>query len=223
MHNDPCMNEPERDAEVVREPERAEVLMHPLRRRILGAARRPGSAAELARRLDLKPQKVNYHVQRLAEHGFLRLVEERRAGNIVEKVYESTAVSYVLATDVLGELAPRPEEAARGTAARWLALQAQAEVELGEVLVRAEGGSGTVPTYALEAEFRFETAEQGLVFARAVRELFEAVVAKYTSPLRTESGAGGPGQPYRLLLGCYPVPGEDTDAEQGDTGERSAD
>ena len=211
------MQSKERGTEVVSEPERAEVLLHPLRRRILAAARRPGSSADLARRLELKPQNVNYHVQRLAAHGFLRLVEERRAGNIVEKVYESTAVSYVLATDVLGELSPRAIEAPRGTAARWLALQARAEAELGEVMRRTGAGSTRVPTYALESEFRFETAEQGLVFARAVRELFEAVVTQYTSPLRTESGSSGAGQPYRLILGCYPVPTDETDGEQGET------
>ena len=200
------MNPSGESIEVIGERERAEVLMNPLRLRILEAAREPGSAAELARRLGLKAQKVNYHVQRLAEHGFLRVVEERRAGNVVETVYASTAESYVLSSDVLGGLSPRAMGADMVTAARWLALQARAEAELGEV-VRSEAGTGRpVHAFSMDAEFRFETAEQRALFARAARELFMAVVSKYTSPAWDEAGEPGAGRPYRLLLGCYPIP-----------------
>lgn len=192
---------------MVDDRERAVVLMHPLRLRILEAAREPGSAAELARRLELKPQKVNYHVQRLAEHGFLRLVSERRAGNVVEKVYGATAGSYVLASNVLGSLSPRTTDDDMLTAARWLALQAQAEIELGQVVGGSTDPGEVAPTISMEAELRFETPDQRQVFARAVRELFLAVVSKYASPTETEAGEPGPGRPYRMLLGVYPLPG----------------
>jgi DNA-binding transcriptional ArsR family regulator len=200
------MTESAQSFEVVGERDRAEVLMHPLRLRILEAARVPGSASELARRLGTKPQKVNYHVQRLAEHGFLRLVEERRAGNVVEKVYAATAESYVLASDVLGGLSPRTLDTDMVPAARWLALQARAEAELGEAMQAASETGQGVPTFTMDADFRFETAEQRALFARAVRELFQAIVSKYTLPTWTETGETGPGRRYRLLLGCYPAP-----------------
>lgn len=180
--------------------------MHSVRLRILEAAREPGSAAELARRLEEKPQKVNYHVQRLAAQGFLRLVEERRVGNVVEKVYGATAASYVLASDVLGGLSPRALEGDLEPAARWLALQARAEAELGEVLQRSVPAGRPVDTFSLDAELRFETNEQRELFARAVRELLPAIVSKYASPAWTETGEPGPGRPYRLLLGCHPIP-----------------
>lgn len=194
---------------VIEERERAEVLMNPLRLRILEAARTPGSAAELARRLDETPQKVNYHVGRLAEHGFLRKVDERRAGNVVETVYGSVAERYVVASAILGSLSPQPEEVEPWTAARWLALQARAEHELGRAFRRAETAGQSVPTFSMDAEFRFETAEQLTLFTRAVQELFHATISKYTSPAVTESGEPAPGRPYRLILGCYPVPERD--------------
>lgn len=197
--------------EVVGDRDRAEVLMHPLRLRILEAAREPGSAAELARRLELKPQKVNYHVQRLAEHGFLRLVSERRAGNVVEKVYGATAESYVLGSSVLGGLSPRAKDGDMVTAARWLALQSQAEAELGEVMQGSPDEGEVAPTIAMDAEIRFESADQREVFERAVRELFHAVVSKYASPAETESGEPGQGRPYRMLLGVYPLPEHESD------------
>lgn len=201
-----CMNQSAQSFEVVGERDRAEVLLHPLRLRILEAAREAGSASELARRLEAKPQKINYHVQRLAAHGFLRLVEERRAGNVVEKVYVATADSYVLASDVLGGLSPRTADTDMVPAARWLALQARAEAELGEVVRTASESGQGIPTFTMDADFRFETAEQRALFARAVRELFQAIVVKYTLPAWTESGEAGAGRRYRLLLGCYPIP-----------------
>lgn len=200
------MNATERSVEIVDERSRAEVLLHPLRLRILEAARTPGSAAELARRLDLKPQKVNYHVGRLADHGFLRKVEERRAGNVVETVYASGAEHYVLASTVLGELSPRASDVEAVEAARWLSLQVRAEEELGAVLRAASSSGSPVPTLSMDAELRFESAEQRALFARAVRELFLAVVSKYASPAHESDGSPGAGQPHRLVLGCYPIP-----------------
>lgn len=190
---------------MIEERDRAEVLMHPLRARILEAARDPGSAAELARRLDETPQKVNYHVRRLAEHGYLQLTDERSAGNVVEKVYRSVAESYVLASSVLGGLSPRTEDTDRSTASGWLALQARAETELAEITRRWATPSGVVHAFTMDAEFRFETSEERSLFARALRELLTALVSKYTSPAYAEDGTPGAGRPYRLLLGCYPV------------------
>lgn len=220
------MTKPKQAVEVVDARERAEVLMHPLRLRVLEAARTPGSAAQLARRLDLTPQRVNYHVGRLAEHGFLEKVEERRAGNVVETVYGATAESYVLASGVLGGLAPGAVPAESLTAARWLGLQARAEAELGEVFRRAASTGRSVPTISLDAEIRFETAEQQARFARALRELVMAVVSKYTSPARTAEGEPGSGHPFRLLVGCYPIPEPSAVAGgdgAGEAGEDSSD
>lgn len=195
-----------REIDVVLDRDRAALILHPLRLRILEVARIPASAAGLARRLGLKPQKVNYHVRRLEEAGFLRAVEERRAGNIVETVYVATAESYVLASSVLGGLSPSATDATRVTVGRWLGLQARAEVELAEVLEAAGEETRALGALAMDAEFRFETAEQRKVFGRAVRELFAAVVTRYVSPLTTPEGDPGPGRPYRMILGCYPVP-----------------
>ena len=198
-----------RDIEIVGERTRAEVLLHPLRLRVLEAARTPSSSAELARRLEVSPQKVNYHVRRLEAHGFLRKVEERRAGNLVEKVYGATARSYVLASEVLGGLAPKAALADVVTASHWLALQARAETELGAVLDEAGvgGSDGALATLSMDAELRFESAEQRATFARALREVVTAVVSKYASPARTAAGDGAAGRPYRLILGVYPLPG----------------
>jgi DNA-binding transcriptional ArsR family regulator len=93
------------ELESVRDPRRAAVLMHPLRLRILSLARSPASATELAGRLRLPRQKVNYHVRELARARFLRRAGQRRKRNLIERCYRATARAYVLAPDVLGPLA----------------------------------------------------------------------------------------------------------------------
>jgi DNA-binding transcriptional ArsR family regulator len=198
------MHTPIHEVELVAERERAQFLLHPLRLRIMEAAREPASAAGLARRLDLKPQKVNYHVRRLSDLGFLRVVEERRAGNVLETVYVASARSYVLASGVLGPLAPVLSDDGV-TAGRLLALHARAEAELGAVMAGAGSGGSTLGALALDEEFRFETAQQRAVFTRAVRDLFSAVVRKYTSPAAPVEGPAT-GRRYRMILGCYPLP-----------------
>lgn len=186
--------------------DRVAVLLHPLRLRILESARTPGSAADLARRLGLTPQRVNYHVRKLAEHGFLEKLEERRAGNVVETVYGATAERYVLASAVLGGLAPDRVTGDSLTAARWLWLQARAEAELAEVFRQSASSGHPVPAISMDAEVRFETREQGARFARALREAVMGVVEEHASPSRTVEGDAAPGQPFRLLVGCYPIP-----------------
>jgi DNA-binding transcriptional ArsR family regulator len=207
MYKDECMNATTaRTIEVVGQRDRVEVLMHPLRLRILESARVPASAAELARRLALTPQRVNYHVHRLAEHGFLEKVEERRAGNVVETVYGATAERYVLASTVLGGLAPDRTTGERLTAARWLWLQSRAEAELAEVFRQSAASGRPVPAISMDAEVRFETREQGARFAGALREAVMSVVEEHTSPALTSQGSAASGQLFRLVVGCYPVP-----------------
>ena len=191
--------------DVVDDLRRAEVLLHPLRLRVVESARDPASAAELARRLDETPQKVNYHVRRLADHGFLEAVEERRVGHVVETVWRATASFYVLGSGLLGPLAPPVEGPGEGTALRWLGIQARAEAELGPQLRRAAASGRVVPAFTLDEEFRFETPAQRATFARAIRDLFRAAVSKYTT--RPASGAAeAKGRSYRLVVGSYPLP-----------------
>src|SRR5262249_9075960 len=84
------------DVAVIEEPAAAEASLDPIRARILAALAEPGSAARLAARLGLPRQKVNYHLKELERHGLVELAEERRKGNVTERVYRATAASYVI-------------------------------------------------------------------------------------------------------------------------------
>lgn len=193
--------------EPVADRERAELLLHPLRQQILRHSAEPRSASEVARILDLPAQKVNYHVRTLVDAGFLRPAGERRRRNLVEKRYRASARSYLLVPAVLGEMAADP---ARGgdavSAGHLLGLSARLQAELSEVLVRSGADPRRVPSLALDAELRFTSAEQRAAFAGALREAVLRVVEEHSAPAVASDGGPAPGEPYRLLVGCHPIP-----------------
>ena len=82
------------DVAVIEEPAAAEASLDPIRARILAALAEPGSAAMLAARLGLARQKANYHLKELERHGLVELAEERRKGNVTERVYRAAAASF---------------------------------------------------------------------------------------------------------------------------------
>src|SRR2546430_17402273 len=96
------------DGAVIEEPAAAEGPLDPIRARILAALAMPGSAAMLAARLGPPRQKANYHLKELERHGLVELAEERRKGNVTERVYRATAASYGISPTALAAVRPDP-------------------------------------------------------------------------------------------------------------------
>jgi len=212
--------------EAIDDSGRAELLLDPLRQRILAEAREPSTAAEIARRLDLPAQNVNYHVRTLVEAGFLRPAGEGRKRNLVEKRYRASARSYVIVPRVLGEVGSTgPSEADRFSASHLMSLGARLVEEVA-AWFREEGGAGeNVPTLSIDTELRFASSEQRAAFAEALQEAVTGVVGRFSDPARYAGGGARQGRPYRLLVGCYPVPDppddDVNDAPDGDGEEES--
>jgi hypothetical protein len=59
---------------------------------------------------------------------------------------------------------------------------------------------------SLNTALRFETAEQRAAFAAALTAALTDVIAQHSTPFTAVAGGSGAGQPFRLLLGCYPIP-----------------
>jgi DNA-binding transcriptional ArsR family regulator len=197
--------EAETDVLTVSSGRRAGTLLHPLRQRLLALFRQPASAAELARRLNLPRQRVNYHVRALEKAGFLRPAGRRRRRNMIEQRYVATARAFVLSPSILGPVgADWRDISDTGSADYLLALaeQVRADVERAS----AEAAGERVATLALKSQFRFESPAQRTEFAQAVREAVVGVIARHSSPNRMEDGRPGRGRPHRLVLACYPVP-----------------
>jgi DNA-binding transcriptional ArsR family regulator len=186
---------------------RAAAILHPLRQRILESLAEPDSAAGLARRLHLPRQRLNYHVRELARAGLLRRAGRRRKRNMIEQCYVATARGYALSPELLGRLGADPGTVKdRFSAAYLIALAAQLQAELGRASREAAAQGKRLTTLSINSEFRFESAEQRARFARALEAAVVDVIGRFASPAQREDGSAGAGRPYRLILGCYPVP-----------------
>jgi DNA-binding transcriptional ArsR family regulator len=86
---------------VIEAPAAAEASLDPMRARLLAELAEPASATVLAARVGLARQKVNYHLRALERHGLVELVEERRKGNVTERMMRATAASYVISPTAL--------------------------------------------------------------------------------------------------------------------------
>ena len=190
-----------RALEAVASARRASAILHPLRSRLLSMAREPASATELARKLGLPRQRVNYHVRELERAGLLRAAGRRRRRNLIEQRYVATARSYVLAPALLGALAPDWRSIEDTASADYLlALAEQVRSDVGRASEEAAAEGKRLSTLSVKSQFRFETPEERTRFAEAVRQALVEVIARHTSPNLRENGRPGRGRPYRLVL-----------------------
>ncbi len=193
---------------------RACALLQPLRLSLLALARQPASSSELARRLGLPRQRVNYHVRALERAGFLRAAGRARRRNLIEQKFVATARAYLLSPMILGPLAPDWRQIQDTASADYLlALAEQVRADLVRASEQADAEGEPLATFSLKSQFRFERPAQRDEFAAALRRAVVDVIARHSTPNRTENGRPGRGRPYRLVIACYPAPAETEPAE----------
>jgi DNA-binding transcriptional ArsR family regulator len=184
---------------VIDDPAAAGVTLDPMRGRLLAALADPLSATALAARGGLPRQKVNYHLRELERHGLIELVEERRKGNMTERVLRATAASYVISPVVLAGITPDPDRAPDRLSARWLlALAARLVKDVGALITGATAARRPVATFALDGEVRFASADDRAAFAAELAEAVTNLVSRYHDE-------GSPnGRSYRVLVAVHP-------------------
>ena len=187
------------DVAVIEDPATAEVSLDPVRARLLAELAEPSSATMLAGRIGLPRQKVNYHLRTLEQHGLVELAEERRKGNMTERVMRATAASYVISPTALAAVQPDPERAPDRLSARWLlAVAARLVRDVGNLLTGAAKADKKVATFALDGEVRFATAADRAAFAEELATAVTTLVAKY----HDEAATGG--RPHRVVVAVHP-------------------
>lgn len=188
------------DVAVIEDAAAAGATLDPIRARLLAELVQPGSASSLAARVGQPRQKVNYHLRELERHGLLELVEERRKGNMTERVLQATASSYVISPAALAAVEPDPARSPDRLSARWLlAVGARLVRDVGMLLTGATKAGKRVATYALDGEVRFATAQDRAAFADELTKAVTGLVAKY----HDEKAAGG--RAYRVVLAIHPA------------------
>ncbi|MGC5020109.1 ArsR/SmtB family transcription factor [Micromonospora sp. DT47] len=188
------------DIAVIEDPAAAEASLDPMRARLLAALAEPASATMLAARVGLARQKVNYHLRALEHHGLIELVEERRKGNVTERVMRATAASYVISPVALAAVRPDPAQPPDRLSARWLlAIAARLVQDVGALITGADRAGRRVATFAIDANIRFASATDRAAFADELAATVAGLVGKY----HDEQAAGG--REHRLVLALHPT------------------
>lgn len=194
------------DIGVIEDPAAAEASLDPIRTRILLELAEPGSATQLAARVGLARQKVNYHLKALERHGLVELVEERRKGNVTERILRATAASYLISPAALASVAPDPHRFSDRFSAFWLlALAGRLVQEMGQLIAGAAAAKQQLATFAIDGEITFRTAADRAAFAEELGVAVARLVDKY-------DGGGAPGadrpagagRRHRLVVALHP-------------------
>jgi DNA-binding transcriptional ArsR family regulator len=186
--------------DVVTDTVRAQVLLHPTRLLILEHLAEPGSAASLARRLDLPRQRVNYHLRELEQQDLVALVEERTRGSVSERVYRRTGDSYAISIDAIGRLGSSPDTVHdRFSSAYQVALASRAIADLAELRAGAAKAGQALPTFSLEVDVRFADAAARSAFTQELADGIAALVRRYHDERAPQ------GRTFRFYLGAYPA------------------
>jgi DNA-binding transcriptional ArsR family regulator len=187
------------DVTVIEDAAAAEASLDPMRARLLAELAEPQSATTLATRVGLARQKVNYHLRALERHGLVELVEERRKGNMTERLLRATAVSYVISPAAMAALAPDPSRSPDRLSARWLlALAARLVRDVGALITGAARTGKRVATYGLDAEVRFASATDRAAFAAELTDAVIALVGKYHDETAKH------GRDHRVIVAVHP-------------------
>jgi DNA-binding transcriptional ArsR family regulator len=196
------------DVTVIESAAAAEASLDPVRTRLLAELATPGSATSLALKVGLPRQQVNYHLRTLERHGLVELVEERRRGNMTERVMQATAASYVISPTALAAVEPDPDRAPDRLSAFWmLALAARLVRDVGSLLIGARRAGKRLATFALDGEVRFASAADRAAFAEELSHAVAGLVAKY----HDDAAAGG--RSHRIVVAIHPsVPARAVDA-----------
>jgi DNA-binding transcriptional ArsR family regulator len=188
------------DVAVIEDAAAAGATLDPIRARLLAELAEPGSATSLAARVGLARQKVNYHLRELERYGLVELVEERRKGNMTERVLRATASAYVISPTALAAVAPDPERSPDRLSARWLlAVAARLVREVGALVTAASRAGRKVATYALDGDVRFASAADRAAFAEELTGAVTALVSKY------HDEAVQSGRSYRVIVAIHPM------------------
>lgn len=176
-----------------------ETLNNPLRLRIMRQLVEPAPIKQVAEALDVPPTRLYYHFDLLEEAGVIRVVETRKVGAMVQKLYQIVARSFRPSAK-LTEGDHSPAEMAKITAGVVLD---SARLEAEEALERhfgdvAAGGDLESLPGSLGRTLASFTKERAAEFGKKLEQLLE-------ESFDPEHGAEG--VEYALSYTFFPVAG----------------
>lgn len=186
---------------VIDQPGPAATLLEPARLQILEHLREPDSAAGVARVLNLPRQRVGYHVRELEKEGLLRHVGDRRKGNCLERLVQSTARHYLIAPAVLGALGTNPARIRdRFSSTYLIAVAADTITAVAGLRGGADQAGKQLPTFTLQTDVRFRGAAAQNAFAEELATCVAKLVRQY------HAGDAKAGRSFRFSVLGHPAP-----------------
>lgn len=185
---------------VVKLPEQVTALLNPLRGEILSHLTEPASAAEVARRMNEMPQRINYHLKTLEKVGLVRRVGTRQVKNLVEVLYQSVARSFLLA-DSLG-LSPQTVKRLKdqSSLAHLIHVTERIKKDVLQLMEQAEQDQ-EIPSATVETQIFLRNEEEREAFIRDYTFLLRQLATKYQASSSTDTA-------YQVVLAVYPEPGK---------------
>lgn len=106
--SEPILN----DVYLIEDAETLELLADATRLEIIETLSHPKSVKDLAEAMEVPRTRLYHHVKLLEESGMIRVVEERPAGAMIEKIYQVAARSFQPSPGFLDNSSPRQRAAA---------------------------------------------------------------------------------------------------------------
>jgi DNA-binding transcriptional ArsR family regulator len=177
-----------------------EVLNNPLRFRILRRLSKPKSIREVAEELDVPPTRLYYHVNLLEEAGIIAVVETRKVGAMLQKVYQTRAKSF-RPSPKLSQGDHDPHELAKAAAGVVLdGARVDAEEALTAYFARVRGGDSEAKAPgAIGRSLAFFTPERASAFSEKLEELVNEEFS--------EEEDEGEGAEYSFTFVFFPLAG----------------
>jgi DNA-binding transcriptional ArsR family regulator len=189
------------DVEVISDPAAATVALGPIRSQLLAELAEPASAADLASRMGLARQKVNYHLRALEACNLVKVAEERHWGGLTERLLVSSAKSFVVSPEALGPAAADPARSIDRLAASYLiALGARIVREVGDLWRRARQAGKHLATLSIDAEIRFASPADRAAFTRDLTQAVTELMSRY------HDAKASTGRSHRLVVVSHPLP-----------------
>jgi len=176
-----------------------EVLNNTTRFRIIRYLEEPRSIREVAELLDVPTTRLYYHFNLLEEAGIISVVETRKAGAMLQKVYRSNAKGFRPSPKV-AQGDHEPHELAKITAGVVLdGARVDAEEGLTEHFARVRSGDDEAKLPgSIGRSLTFMTEEQAKTFTEKLKKLVEE---------EFETEEEGDGRPYGFTFVFFPLAG----------------
>lgn len=174
------------------------VLNNPTRFRILRLLQEPRSVKDVADHLGVPPTRLYYHFNMMEEAGVIRVTETRKAGAMLQKLYQVTAKGF-RPSPTIAQGGHEPHEMAKITAGVILdGARVDAEEALTEHFARLKAGAEEKLGGLLRRSLAYMTRDQAVELAERLEKLIEDEFDVHDE---------GEGDEYGLTLVFFPLAG----------------